>query len=98
MLINHNNNLNAMQQLEKKFDTNAGKLTKLSSSYNDKDDKNRQQESTSLNEEIDRKIDDNIDLVTMATNNLTMAIAYTANAEVISTNNNISQTLLNIKV
>jgi len=96
MLINHNN-LNAMQQLEKKFDSNTYKLTKLSSSYSDKDNKKSQQESISLNEEIDRKIDDNIDLATMSTNNLTMTIAYTANAEVISTNNDINQTLLSIK-
>ena len=91
----NSNNLNAMMQLEERLEKNAKALSKLSlnnEETSDKKQKDIKQEQPKI-EQINEP-----DMVKEMVKQIEIPIAYTANAEVISVQNNMTETLLDIKV
>jgi len=84
-----------MIQLEKKLEKSAQELTKLTlnnEQLNNKEKQNLSQEKTKQNQEVE-----NTSLSSEMVKQIEIPIAYTANAEVISTQNSVAQTILDLK-
>jgi len=89
-----NNNLNSMIQLEKRLEESANALAKLNKNNNENNSENKKQLSSE--EKPNNNLRDS-DIVQEIVQQIEIPIAYNANAEVISTQNSISRTLLDIK-
>jgi len=89
-----NNNLNSMIQLEKRLEESANALAKLNKNNNENNSENKKQLSSE--EKPNNNLRDT-DIVQEIVQQIEIPIAYNANAEVISTQNSISRTLLDIK-
>lgn len=91
-----NNNINSMVQLEKKLEQSANELSKLSLNNEELDHqegKNLSKQSSKQEKEIVPQADISSEIVKQ----IEIPIAYTANAEVISTQNTLSQSSIDIK-
>lgn len=91
----NNNNLNAMMQLEKKLEQSAKELAKLNLN-NEQTNQNKQkpmQQETAKKAEATPEVDVTKEMVTQ----VVVPLAYTANAEVISMQDSVHKTLLDIK-
>jgi len=89
------NNLNSMIQLEKKLEESANALAKLNRNNSETSSENKKELSS---EEKNKEINTNdTDIVQSMVKQIEIPIAYNANAEVISTQNSVSRTLLDIK-
>ena len=85
-----------MVQLEKKLEQSANELSKLSlnnEQLDEKNEKNLTKERTKKEEEINASSDVASELIKQ----IEIPIAYTANAEVISTQNSVSRSIVDIK-
>ena len=89
-----NSNLNSMIQLEKRLEESANALAKLNKNNNENNNETKKQLSSE--EKPNNNLKDT-DLVQEIVQQIEIPIAYNANAEVISTQNSISRTLLDIK-
>ena len=89
-----NNNLNSIIQLEKRLEESANALAKLNKNNNENNSENKKQLSSE--EKPNNNLRDT-DIVQEIVQQIEIPIAYNANAEVISTQNSISRTLLDIK-
>lgn len=78
-----NNNINSMMQLEKNLDKSANAIASMTNIENATE---KQKASNA-----------DVNLVTEMVKQIEIPIAYTANAEVILTQNSVNQTLLDIK-
>ena len=90
-----NNNLNSMIQLEKQLEESANALAKLNSSNsetNEKQDNNFTKKEPSVPNELS-----NVNLVDEMVKQIEIPIAYSVNANVISVQNALHQTVLDIK-
>lgn len=86
-----------MVQLEKKLEQSASELSKLSlnnEELDNKEGKNLSKQSSKQEKEIAPQTDIGSEMIKQ----IEIPIAYTANAEVISTQNSSSQTSIDIKV
>ena len=92
----NNNNLNAMMQIEERLEKNAQALAKLNLNNEETGDKKQQDIKKELNSQNIEKTNET-DIVKEMVKQIEMPIAYTANAEVISVQNSIHETLLDIK-
>ena len=90
-----NNNINSMIQLEKRLEESASALSKLNAESKDSNENNKKE--LSLNEKNDNKTIQDTDLVQEMVKQIEIPIAYNANAEVISTQDSVTRTLLDIK-
>ncbi|MEA2017582.1 MAG: hypothetical protein U9N59_03960 [Campylobacterota bacterium] len=93
----NNNNLNAMMQLEERLEKNAKALSKLNLNNEEASDKKQKDIKQELNSKNIEQINEP-DIVKEMVKQIEIPIAYTANAEVISVQNSIHETLLDIKV
>jgi flagellar hook protein FlgE len=91
-----NNNLNSMMQIEKRLEESAAALSKLS--LNNEEAKH-QEDKKDVQEQVHIKHEDpkDLDIAKELMYQIEIPIAYNANAEVISVNNSITETLLDIK-
>lgn len=90
-----NNNLQSMAQLEKKLEHSANELSKLSlnnQQLNNGKEKNLSKQTSAKEQEVPQS-----DVTSEMVKQIEIPIAYTANAEVISTQNSTYQTLVDIK-
>jgi len=90
-----NNNLNSMIQLEKKLEKSANALSKLnldSEQTQEKSQKNLGQKSVSQDKGTQEP-----DIAKEMIKQIEIPIAYTANAEVISTQDAVHKTIIDIK-
>jgi len=96
MQVNNNSNLNTMIQLEKKLEESANALSKLT--LNNEEAK-QQEQKKDIEEQVHVKHEDpkDLDIAKELMHQVEIPIAYNANAEVISVNNSIHKTLLDIK-
>ncbi len=90
------NNINSMIQIEKRLEESAAALSKLSLNN---EETQQQEEKKDVQEQIHVKHEDpkDIDVAKELMHQVEIPIAYNANAEVISINNSIHKTLLDIK-
>jgi len=91
----NNNNLNAMMQLEKRLEQSAEALSKLN--LNNEETKHQEQKDVKPKENVIQQNDNEVDITQEIVKQIEIPIAYTANAEVISIQNSIQKTLLDIK-
>jgi flagellar basal body rod protein FlgC len=89
-----NNNINSMMQLEKKLEKSADELSKLGLN-NDQLEQNSNEQLAQ--QESDKAQVAQTNITQEMVNQIQIPLAYTANAEVISTQNSIAQTVLDIK-
>ncbi len=87
-----NTNINSMIQLEKRLEKSASELSKLNLGSENNTEKNKELPS---DEKVLPKED--VNLVEEMVKQIEIPIAYNANAEVISTQNSMHRTLLDIK-
>ena len=90
-----NNNLNSMIQLEKQLEESATALAKLSSSSgetSEKQDNNFTKKEQTVKNELS-----NVNMVDEMVKQIEIPIAYSVNANVISVQNALHQTVLDIK-
>ena len=92
----NNNNLNSMMQLEERLEKSAKALSKLSLNNEETEHKKQKDVNHESHQNIEQPKD--IDIAQELIKQVTIPIAYTANAEVISVQNSIQKTLLDIKV
>ena len=87
-----NTNINSMIQLEKRLEKSASELSKLNLGSENNTEKNKELPS-------DEKVlpREDVNLVEEMVKQIEIPIAYNANAEVISTQNSMHRTLLDIK-
>lgn len=90
----NNNNLNSMIQLEKKLEESANALAKLNLNNEELDNKNKNNLASAEKNETELK---DTDIVQEMIKQIEIPLAYNANAEVISTQNSVARTLLDIK-
>ena len=91
----NNNNLNTMMQLEEKLEKSAQALAKL----NLNNEETNQKEQKNIKQDIKSKIEEpkEVNITQELVKQIEIPIAYTANAEVISVQQNIHEALLDIK-
>jgi flagellar hook protein FlgE len=89
------NNINSMLTLEQRLEKSASALSKLASNNTETNQKDNKEEA--LNSENKQKKIEDVDLVKEMVSQIEIPIAYTANAEVISTQSSMNKTLLDIK-
>ena len=93
----NNNNLNTMMQLEERLEKSAKALSKLNLNNEETSDKKQKDIAKdgyhNTNEQINEP-----DIAKEIIKQIEIPIAYTANAEVISVQNSMHETLLDIKV
>lgn len=92
----NNNNINSMIQLEKRLEESANALSKLSLNNEQSSDTNKKELSSSENQNNETVLKDT-DVVQEMVKQIEIPLAYNANAEVISTQNSVTRTLLDIK-
>ena len=92
----NNNSLNSMMQIEKRLEESAAALSKLSVNS---EEAQEQEQPKDVKEQIHVKHEDpkDLDIAKELMHQIEIPIAYNANAEVISVNNSIQETLLDIK-
>jgi hypothetical protein len=90
-----NNNLNSMLQIEKRLEQSASALSKLNLNNEQTDQKSQKSIDTNSNTQED--IAQETDMVQEMVNQIEIPIAYTANAQIISTQNSINRTIIDIK-
>ncbi|MEA3553198.1 MAG: flagellar basal body rod C-terminal domain-containing protein [Campylobacterota bacterium] len=90
-----NNNLNSMIQLEKKLEESASALAKLNSSNSETSE--RQDSDFSKKEQNVENEISNVNMVDEMVKQIEIPIAYSVNANVISVQNALHQTVLDIK-
>lgn len=81
-------------QLEAKLDKSASNLAKLNTNIEDQRDSNKDTSTASTKEEL---ANNEVNLVEEMVTQIAIPIAYTANAEVITTQQSVDKTLLDIK-
>jgi len=91
-----NNNLNAMMQLEERLEKSAQALAKLNLNNEETNQKENKDVKKDIKSNIEQPKETNI--TQEIVKQIEIPIAYTANAEVISVQQNIHDTLLDIKV
>ncbi len=89
------NNLNSMIQLNNKLEKSANELAKLNNSGNQQTLPKEKQNTKQTNSKEESDTDDS-DIVKEPLKQSEIPIAYTANAEVISTQNSETKTFLDI--
>ena len=90
-----NNNLNSMIQLEKQLEESATALAKLSSSSSETSEK-QDNNFTKKEQTIENELS-NVNIVDEMVKQIEIPIAYSVNANVISVQNALHQTVLDIK-
>ncbi len=90
-----NNNLNSMLQLEKKLEQSASALSKLNLDNEQTEQKDQKNLQSNVTNQEDTTQD--IDIAKEMLKQIEIPIAYTANAEVISTQSSVHRTLIDIK-
>ena len=90
-----NNNLNSMIQLEKQLEESATALAKLSSSSSETSEK-QDDNFTKKEQTIENELS-NVNMVDEMVKQIEIPIAYSVNANVISVQNALHQTVLDIK-
>ena len=90
-----NNNLNSMIQLEKQLEESATALAKLSSSSSETSEK-QDDNFTKKEQTIENELS-NVNIVDEMVKQIEIPIAYSVNANVISVQNALHQTVLDIK-
>ncbi len=90
-----NNNVNSMMQLEKKLEQSASALSKLSSNTENTEKKNQNDlQDDNISEKENSK---DVNITNEMVKQIEIPIAYTANAQVISTQDSVHQTIIDIK-
>jgi len=90
-----NNNVNSMMQLEKKLEQSASALSKLSSNNENTEKKNQKDlQDNNINEKENSK---DVNITNEMVKQIEIPIAYTANAQIISTQDSINRTIIDIK-
>jgi len=90
-----NNNVNSMIQLEKKLEQSASALSKLSPNNENTEKKNQKDlQDNSINEKENSK---DLNITNEMVKQIEIPIAYTANAQIISTQDSINRTIIDIK-
>ena len=92
----NNSNINTMLQLEKKLEESAVALTKLNQNSNETDTKQQRNVAKQLPQEDESPKD--VDIVEEMVKQIEIPIAYSVNANVISVQNSVHQSVLDIKV
>jgi len=90
-----NNNVNSMIQLEKRLEQSASELSKLnldSEQTNQKNQKNLQENGVQKEDSSN-----DVDMVKEMVKQIEIPIAYTANAQIISTQDSTNRTIIDIK-
>jgi len=95
MQVNTNSNLNSMIQLEKKLQESANELSKLNSNNQQADNQKQQELKKETKPQEEQQKD--VDIAKEMVKQIEIPIAYTANAEVISTQDSVSETTIDIK-
>lgn len=90
-----NNNINSMIQLEKRLEQSASELSKLNLDSEQTEQKN--QKNLQKNIPSQEGIDGDVDMVKEMVKQIEIPIAYTANAQIISTQDSIHRTIIDIK-
>lgn len=92
----NNSNINSMIQLEKRLEESASALSKLTLNNEQPNDKNKNELSSNESKNNEPILNDT-DIVHEMVKQIEIPLAYNANAEVISTQNSVTRTLLDIK-
>ncbi len=90
-----NNNINSMIQLEKKLEQSASALSKLNLDNEQTEKKNQKDLNGNLSNQPEKQME--TDIAKEMVQQIEIPIAYTANAEVISTQSSVHKTLIDIK-
>lgn len=90
----NNSNINSMIQLEKRLEESAKALSQLTLNNDQSNEKN---ELSSNDNKNDEPILNDTDIAQEMVKQIEIPLAYNANAEVISTQNSFTRTLLDIK-
>jgi len=90
-----NNNINSMIQLEKRLEQSASALSKLNLDNEQTEKKNQKDLNGNLSNQPEKQIE--TDIAKEMVQQIEIPIAYTANAEVISTQSSVHKTLIDIK-
>lgn len=93
----NSNNLNTMMQLEERLEKSAKALSKLNLNNEETSDNKQKDISKDGHHNSNEQINEP-DIVKEMIKQIEIPIAYTANAEVISVQNSMHETLLDIKV
>lgn len=95
MMQVNNNNINSMIQLEKRLEESASALSKLSADSQESNKNNKKELSSEDNSPSNTPNDS--DMKQEMVKQIEIPLAYNANAEVISTQDSVQRTLLDIK-
>lgn len=90
-----NNNLNSMLQLEKRLEQSASALSKLNLDNEQTEQKNQKNLQGSVTNQEESTQD--VDIAKEMVNQIEIPIAYTANAQIISTQSSLHRTIIDIK-
>jgi flagellar hook protein FlgE len=90
-----NNNVNSMLQLEKRLEQSASELSKLSLDSEQTEQKNQKNLQNKMAPQKDTTED--VDVVKEFVKQIEIPIAYTANAQIISTQDSTNRTVIDIK-
>lgn len=90
-----NNNVNSMLQLEKKLEQSASALSRLNHDSEQTEQKNQKDVQENIVAQDENTQD--VDMVKEIVKQIEIPIAYTANAQVISTQNSIHKATIDIK-
>ena len=98
MQVNSTSNINTMLQLEKKLEESAEALTKLNRNSNNTDTEHQKNVAKRLPMQEEKENIQDVDIVEEITKQIEIPIAYSVNANVISVQNAVHQSVLDIKV
>ena len=90
-----NNNQNSMLQLEKRLEQSASALSKLNLDNEQTEQKNQKNLQGSVTNQEESTQD--VDIAKEMVNQIEIPIAYTANAQIISTQSSLHRTIIDIK-
>jgi flagellar basal body rod protein FlgC len=90
-----NNNVNSMLQLEKRLEQSASALSKLNLDNEQTEQKSQKDvDNNPLSQEDNEQ---ETDMIQEMVKQIEIPIAYTANAQIISTQNSVNRTIIDIK-
>jgi len=89
------NNINSMIQLEKRLEKSANELSKLSLNSDQTEQKNQKNLQQNIPPQEDNNND--IDITKELVKQIEIPIAYNANAQIISTQDSVHRTIIDIK-
>ena len=92
----NNSNINSMIQLEKRLEESAKALSKLTLENDQANDPSKNEMSSNESQNNETMVKDT-NIVQEMVSQIEIPLAYNANAEVISTQNSVTRTLLDIK-